>query len=86
MADSDILSILAVIGVAIWAAYGTGKNVGASQERKAQELYRRAERETDPETKTKLLREWNELTNNNKRVKKAFREALLLGKHKNDRS
>jgi len=80
MNDSDRLFVLVVIIAVAWAFYEIGKRVGADREREAQELHRRAELETDPEKKRELLLQWNDLAFSNKRIKKAFKEALLLGK------
>ena len=78
MNDSDTLFILVVVAFAIWVAYSVGKNVGASRQRKAQELYQQAQDETDPERKAQLLLEWNALSNDdNPRLQKSFKAAVL---------
>jgi hypothetical protein len=72
------LWVLVLLAFALWFAFQWGVFYGRARQRRIDELYRRAKEAQDPEEKQRLLLEWNELDDSP--LKKAFREALLIGK------
>ena len=85
MPTFNVWEVLIVLGVAAWFGFSFGKFYGRGIERKAERLHSMAEKETDPDKKQKLLLEWNDL-GEDKKLRDAFREALLLGKNRKKNS
>jgi hypothetical protein len=71
----DIWQLL-ILGFALWFAFGWGKEYGRKVQRKRMHCTERLRKTKDPETRQKLLLEWNNLTGRH------FAPHLLANKRK----
>ena len=83
MMKFEFWQVILLAAFVLWAVFKWGVFYGRDKERRASQLYKEAQNESDPERKKKLLLEWNELTED-KGLRKSFRRVLLMRDKEND--